>query len=115
MTAIADRYPETERLEKAPSTEIRRSWTEVQVRVRNSKRVAITNHDVVAAVLLAPEEYESLVARARASDETQLAHYTERFKQRLATLQEPDARERVDRVLAKRGTLDRPISAGESY
>lgn len=115
MAAIAERFPEAERLEKAPSTDVRRRWTELQVRVRTSKRVAITNHEVVEAVLLAPDEYESLVARARASDEMQLAHYTERFQQRLACLQETDARDRIQRVLAKRGNLAKPIPSGDSY
>lgn len=115
MGAIAERFPETERLEKAPSTDVRRKWTELQARVRTSKRVAITTHEVVEAVLLTPDEYESLVARARASDETQLGHYAERFKQRLACLQEPDARGRIERVLAKRGKLAEPIPSGDSY
>lgn len=115
MAATAERFPETERLEKAPSTDVRRKWTELQVRLRTIKRLAITNHEVVEAVILTPDEYESLVARARASDEAQLAHYTERFQQRLASLQAPDARDRIQRVLAKRGRLARPIPSGDAY
>lgn len=103
------------------STQVKNKWGEVLRQVQREGSVAITSHSTVEMVMIAAKTYREMLdlftelkGRER---KAQLDELERRFDERLAVLQQPDARSRLDAMLTARGKLasgKRPI-AGESF
>ena len=103
------------------STQVKNKWGEVLRQVQQEGSVAITSHSTIEVVMIAASTYREmfdlfteLKARER---KAKLDDLERRFDERLAVLQQPEARGRLDAMLAGHGKLangKRPI-AGESF
>jgi len=103
------------------ATQVKNKWGEVLRQVQKEGSVAITNHSTIEMVMIAASAYREMVelftelmARER---KLKLDDLERRFDERLAVLQHPEARSRLDEMLQQRGKLassKRPV-AGESF
>jgi PHD/YefM family antitoxin component YafN of YafNO toxin-antitoxin module len=105
-------------LPQRPATQVKNGWAPVARAVQEAGCVAITNHATVEAVILSVKAYEELIsqaARGRERQQQALDDLTTRFKARLASLQSPDAKDRVDALFKARGKGTYRSKAGSSY
>jgi prevent-host-death family protein len=119
MTMTTTELPSLERLPRQNASQVKNKWGEVVRQVRQSGSVAITNHASVEMVLLDAATYQQLsddLQALRARERNQLDELSQRFDERLAALQQPDAARRVDVLFESRGRLGakRP-KAGATY
>jgi len=102
--------PSLERLPRQNATHVKNKWGEVVRQVRQSGSVAITNHASVEMVLLDAATYQQLsddLQALRSREQNQLDELAQRFDERLAVLQQPDAARRVDALFESAGKLSR--------
>lgn len=105
-------------LPRQNASQVKNHWGEVVRQVRQSGSVAITHHASVEMVLLPAATYEQLTQElkaARAQKQSQLDDLAQRFEQRLAGLQQPEATRQVQGLFAARGKLARRPKAGASF
>lgn len=103
------------------ATQVKNKWGEVLRQVQKEGSVAITSHSTIEMVMMAASAYREMVdlfselmARER---KVKLDDLERRFDERLAVLQHPEARSRLDAMIEQRGKLasgKRPV-AGESF
>jgi prevent-host-death family protein len=102
------------------ATQVKNKWGDVVRQVQQEGSVAITNHATVEMVMIAANTYRQMTALMEEIRERErkvkLDELERRFDERLAVLQQPDARDRLDAMFASRGKFkkQRPI-AGETY
>ena len=102
--------PSLERLPRHNATHVKNKWGEVVRQVRQSGSVAITNHAAVEMVLLDAATYQQLsddLQALRSREQNQLDELAQRFDERLAALQPPQAALQVDALFASKGKLGR--------
>lgn len=93
-------------------------WRGLMKMVRSSGKLVVTNHDEPEAVILSAKEYANLMQAARqvtAQTESALEALRQRFEQRLAVLQSPDAEDRLRNVIRGGARLDGKVKAGASH
>jgi prevent-host-death family protein len=102
------------------ATQVKNKWGDVVRQVQQEGSVAITNHATVELVMIAANTYRQMTAfmveLTERERKVKLDELERRFDERLAVLQQPDARDRLDAMFASRGKFkkQRPI-AGETY
>lgn len=107
-----------ENLPSEKSSQVKNKWGDVVRQVQEHGSLAITNHSTVELVLMTAGTYQSLlslVARLQARERSELDELSGQFKARLATLQEPQSRDRLNRLLARKGKVKKPPIAGDSF
>ena len=110
--------PMPEDLPTRPASQVKNRWGEVVRQVRESGSVAVTHHAAVEMVLIDTATYRRLAEEVRgmhAKEEAVMDELDRAFEARLAALQAPDARARLDGLFARRGQLKRAPKAGASF
>jgi PHD/YefM family antitoxin component YafN of YafNO toxin-antitoxin module len=106
-------------LTKVPASDVkRRGWRGVMWTVREEGTVLVTNHDRPEAVILTADAYADLVDRAQQAEsrvEADLALLRHRFDERLASLDKPDAGDRLRSVMRNPAKLRGKVKAGKTY
>lgn len=111
--------PALDDLPRQNATRVKNKWGDVVRQVQQSGSVAVTNHSTVEMVLLDARTYRQLVEdllALKAQERSALDELNERFNERLASLQDADAGEKVAGLLTSKGRLGaaRP-NAGASF
>lgn len=107
-------------LPRQNASQVKNKWGEVVRLVQETGTVAVTNHSTVEMVLVDVQTYTEMQQTLQAfqsREQAALDSLTERFKNRLASLQEPAAHEKLAALMQSRGKLsdtDRP-TAGSSF
>lgn len=110
--------PRLDDLPRQNASRVKNKWGEVARQVQQSGSVAITNHSTVEMVLLDAATYERLVrevAALKSREQAELDALAERFDERLLSLQQADAAERVASLFERRWQLGKRPVAGDSY
>lgn len=105
-------------LPREKSSQVKNKWGEVVRLVRKSGSLAITNHAAVEMVLLDASTYQKLteeISALKAREQSVLDELSQRFDQRLAVLQQPDAAQKLDALLSAKGKLAKRPVAGSSF
>ena len=106
-------------LRRTPASDVKKlGWRGVVKTMQREGKVLVTNHDAPEAVILSPQEYESIklaLELAAARTEPSLDALREKFDARLAALQAPDAADRLRRVMHGTARLDGKVRAGDTY
>ena len=100
------------------STQVKNRWGDVVRQVHDQGVVAITNHSTVELVVLSAGAYQSLLdtlAELRSHEQAEIDALAEQFKARLAVLQQPQAHDRLARVLASKGKAKKAPTAGSDF
>jgi prevent-host-death family protein len=108
--------PALDELPRQNASQVKNKWGDVVRQVQQEGSLAITNHAAVEMVLLTAATYRKVVEIVRERNTRELDELARRFEERLAVLQQPDARERLDGLLASKGKMknNRPV-AGKTY
>ncbi|WP_036595847.1 type II toxin-antitoxin system prevent-host-death family antitoxin [Ottowia thiooxydans] len=116
MSAIALAF---DQLPRTPASDVKKlGWRGVMRAVGREGKVLVTNHDRPEAVILSPDEYERLTRAAAATEARQedaIDALRRRFDDRLATLQQADAGQRLREVFAQGPELQGKVLAGGSH
>lgn len=110
--------PTLAELPRQNASHVKNKWADVVRHVHQVGSLAITNHANVEMVLLDAATYQQLhqdIEAFNAREQAALDELTQRFNDRLAVLQEPAARKRLDALLAAKGKLRSKPKAGASY
>lgn len=106
-------------LPHAPASDVKKlGWRGLMKTIRSSGKLVVTNHNEPEAVIMSAKEYADLMQAARqtaAQTESALEALRQRFDQRLATLQSPDAGDRLRNVMRNGARLKGKVKAGASY
>ena len=106
-------------LPELPASDVkRRGWKGVMSEVRAQGAVVVTNHATPEAVVLPADEYLRLRAAARRGEqqtEAQLDVLRQRFDERLAALEAPDAAARLRRAMDAPVRLRGRVKAGTGH
>lgn len=117
--ANALRQEPFEDLARTPASDVKKlGWRGVMKSVSRAGRVVVTNHNQPEAVILSIEEYGSLMQALRAADaqnESALDQLRHRFDERLASLQAPDAGDRLRSMMSGPAKLKGKVKAGATY
>ncbi len=96
----------------------KRGWRGVMRSMGPEGKVVITNHNQPEAVIVSAKEYArlmSLVARTESDAGAALEALRKRFDERLASLQEPDAGDKLRSIMNSPARLDGKLGAGSSH
>jgi prevent-host-death family protein len=106
-------------LPRTPASDVKKlGWRGLMKTVKSNGKTVITNHNEPEAVILSTEEYAEImqiVQQSTANTESALAALRQRFDRRLASLQAPDADERLRAIMRSPAKLDGKVKAGASY
>jgi PHD/YefM family antitoxin component YafN of YafNO toxin-antitoxin module len=106
-------------LPHTPASDVKKlGWRGLMKTIRTSGKLVVTNHDEPEAVIMSTEEYTTLMQAARQTatqTESALLALRQRFDQRLATLQSPDAGDRLRNVMRAGAKLEGKVKAGGSH
>ncbi|WP_186764610.1 type II toxin-antitoxin system Phd/YefM family antitoxin [Comamonas flocculans] len=116
--AAALAVPAFSALAHTPASDVKKlGWRGVMRVVGEQGAVLVTNHDRPEAVILSTTEYQRLLKAAeaaRAIQQDALQALRERFDERLASLQAPDAADRLRGLLAQPLSLAGQVRAGQT-
>lgn len=110
--------PLPEDLPTRPASQVKNRWGEVVRQVREVGSVAVTSHASVEMVLIDTATYRRMAEQsqaAQAREASTLDALNQAFQARLAALQQDDAPDRVQAVLAARGKSRLRPKAGRSF
>ena len=110
--------PQLEELPRRTTTQVKNKWGELVRDVRALGTIAVTNHDEVEMVVLEAGKYREmakLVASVEDRQKAALSELAAEFDRRLAVLNAPDARERIEAAMALRGRVKPRSKAGPSF
>jgi len=106
-------------LTHAPASDVKKlGWRGLMKTIRSSGKLVVTNHDEPEAVIMSAEEYADLIHAARqtaSQTESALEALRQRFDQRLAALQSPDAGDRLRDVMRAGAQLKGKVKVGASH
>lgn len=100
------------------STIKREGWKGVMRSLSGVGRLVVTNHNEPEAVILTTQEYDRIIKAARAAANAindPLQALRDRFDARLATLDTPDAGNRLRALMSNPGVLGGQVKVGETY
>lgn len=110
---------EINNLPHKPASDVKKlGWRGVMQAVGREGKVVVTNHRTPEAVILSVAEYDAIrqaLRAANAAQEPALDALRRRFDERLASLQAPDASQRLRELMERPAHLDGQVKAGESY
>ncbi|MEI2418308.1 type II toxin-antitoxin system prevent-host-death family antitoxin [Orrella sp. JC864] len=107
-----------DQLVRKPAAEVKKQgWRGIMRTVADQGKVLITNHNTPEAVILSTQEYAALVAAAQsgAAGPAALEALRQRFDARMASLDAPDAADRLRRLIAAAPALDGAVKAGSGH
>lgn len=108
-----------EDLPRTPASDVKKlGWRGVMKSVGRTGRIVVTNHNQPEAVILSIEEYGTLMQALQVADaqnESALDQLRHRFDERLASLQGPDAGERLRAMMHGPARLKGEVKAGTGY
>lgn len=110
--------PTLDQLPRQTASDVKNKWRDVVRQVRQTGSVAVTTHSAVDMVLVDAATYEQLTASAaalKAREQSVLDQLAADFDQRLASLQRPDARDKVEAVFGSAGSLASRPKAGTAF
>lgn len=106
-----------ESLPRTPASDVKKlGWRGVMDTVRREGKVVVTNHDRPEAVILPVAEYDRLLQLLHAAsekDRATLEALRRKYDERLASLQEPGAGEKLASIFDKPLDLGGRVIAGE--
>jgi len=103
-------------LPAAPASTIKKQgWKGVMRSLSETGRLVVTNHSEPEAVILSTAEYAKLVNSAKSATADPLKVLRERFDERLARLNSPDAGDKLRKLIRKPGVLGGEVKAGDSF
>jgi len=105
-------------LPRQKSTQVKNKWGDVVRQVHDQGSLAITSHSSVELVMLSAGVYQSLldtIEKLQARERAELDALSEQFKARLETLQQPQAHDRLARMLASKGKAKKAPIAGKTF
>ncbi len=106
-------------LPHAPASDVKKlGWRGLMKTIRISGKLVVTNHDEPEAVIMSAQEYTDLMQAARQTatqTHSALEGLRERFDQRLAALQSPDAGDKLRNVMRGGARLGGKVKAGTSH
>lgn len=107
------------RLPVAAASSVKKDgWRGMMRALSAQGKLLITNHNQPEAVILSTDEYTRLVQAAQAANQAMpdpLAELRRRFDERLATLDNDDAADRLRAVMRSPGQLGGKVKAGSTY
>lgn len=115
MTAQMLRIDE---LPRKPSTKVKNGWGELTREVRDSGTIAVTSYDKIEFVVMGADQYRriaQIVESVESNRKAALADLTAEFDRRLAQMQDPSTRARIDAMMACDGRTPTRPKAGPSY
>ncbi|HUH83073.1 MAG TPA: hypothetical protein VLX85_00595 [Stellaceae bacterium] len=115
---MAVSLPQLEDLPRRNATEAKNRWGGLVREVRALGTIAITSHDKVEVVVLEAGKYQEMAALLGGAEKHRqavLAELAAEFDRHLASLKAPDARERVEAVMAAKGRARVRSKAGASF
>lgn len=117
MPAAGRQPPRLPDLPTVTATEIGQNWCEIFQRARETGGVAVHKDKTPEVVILDARLYGEIVAyfSAQSTGGESLASLSALFDRQLAALQKPDARTKLNKILAKRGKARQPSKAGNSF
>lgn len=108
-----------ESLPRTPASDVKKlGWRGVMKTVTRSGKVLVTNHDEPEAVILSTEEYTAILDRLRIAgekDRVMLDALRRRFDERLASLNEPGAGDKLSALFDKPFSFDGKPFTGNEY
>ncbi len=114
-----DRPAAFDQLPRTPASDVKKlGWRGVMRTVGREGKVLVTNHDQPEAVILSTDEYQRLMQAAQgaqAQQDAALDTLRRRFDERLATLAQNDAADRLRAVLGAPAALGGQVKAGEGH
>ncbi len=106
-------------LPRTPASDVKRlGWRGLMRNLQAQGTLLVTNHDAPEAVILSLKDYAAVVRLARqgeAGNASALQALRQRFDERLAVLQRPDAAARLRAVLATPPALNGQVKAGTGF
>lgn len=118
MPAAAAAKP-VETLPQTPASDLKKlGWRGVMRTVGRVGKIVVTNHDEPEAVIVPIAEYNAILELLRAAaarDEAVLNALRHRFDERLASLREPGAGEKLRDILRQPLKLHGKVIAGEGH
>jgi PHD/YefM family antitoxin component YafN of YafNO toxin-antitoxin module len=106
-------------LARVPASAVKKGgWRGVMRALKAERRVVVTNHDEPEAVILSTDDYSRLVEavnQAEARSQSDLETLRQRFDDRLAVLETPDAGNRLRAVIRTPAKLRGRVKAGTGY
>lgn len=106
-------------LPRTPASEVKKSgWRGVMRTIRVRGKTVVTNHDEPEAVIIPVAEYTAMVEKLRqaeARNGSALDELRQRFDERLAALQAPDAGDRLRAVMQAPVKLAGKVKAGSGH
>jgi len=111
-------FPRIQDVPQRTAGDVRRRFADVMREVRKGGVVAITHRNEIAAVIVDAKEYRRITTPlpVEANDpqrQTSFKELTDEFDRRLASLQKPDAGEKVDTMMDAQGKTKRRPKAGD--
>ena len=110
---------EFDELPRAPASDVKKlGWRGVMRTVGREGKLLVTNHDQPEAVILSTDEYQRLMQAAQGAQMQQdaaLDSLRRRFDERLATLAQDDAADRLRGVLGAPSALRGQVKASEGH
>lgn len=114
-----DRLASFDQLPRTPASDVKKlGWRGVMRTVGREGKVLVTNHDQPEAVILSTDEYQRLMQAAQGAQlqqDSALDTLRRRFDERLRTLAQDDAAERLRAVLGAPVALGGQVKAGQSH
>lgn len=119
MTLGTDQLDALAPLPHTPASDVKKlGWRGLMKAIKSTGKLVVTNHNEPEAVILSVEEYAELmqlVQQSAVKTESALTVLRQRFDQRLAALQAPDAGDRLRAVMRAPVKLDGKVKAGDSH
>ncbi len=108
-----------DQLPRTPASDVKKlGWRGVMRTVGREGKVLVTNHDQPEAVILSTDEYQRLMQAARgaqAQQDAALDALRRRFDERLASVAQDDAADRLRGALGAPVALGGAVKAGASH
>lgn len=106
-------------LTRGPASDVKKhGWRGLMRVLQSEGQLVVTNHSEPEAVILSIQDYAAFVRLAQQSEATAdsaLQTLRQRFDDRLAVLQAPDAGDRLRAVMGEPAALHSRVKAGSTY
>lgn len=106
-------------LPRTPASDVKKlGWRGVMKSIGRQGKVVVTNHNEPEAVILSAQEYVDILRALHdvdARNESALETLRHRFDERLASLQDADAGQRLRSVMRKPAKLAGKVKVGASH
>ena len=117
--ALTLKLDAVEDLPHAPASDVKKlGWRALMKAIATKGKLVVTNHNEPQAVILSMEAYDAILAAFRAaaeSDQVALDALRNRFDARLASLEAPDAGDRLRKMARSGAKLSGKVKAGTGH